>query len=86
MSALEDIAGRATELLVRSGATRVTLAMREGRPEREIVASLSEKPADVCVIARRSDWVEDSRTGPRSVGHVARFVLDHAPCAVLLLR
>jgi len=24
--------------------------------------------------------------GPKSVGHVARFVLDHAPCPVLLLR
>jgi Arsenical pump membrane protein len=25
-------------------------------------------------------------SGPKSVGHVARFVLDHAPCAVLLVR
>jgi nucleotide-binding universal stress UspA family protein len=24
--------------------------------------------------------------GPESVGHIARFVLDHAPCDVLLLR
>jgi nucleotide-binding universal stress UspA family protein len=24
--------------------------------------------------------------GPASVGHTARFVLDHAPCDVLLLR
>ena len=24
--------------------------------------------------------------GPKSVGHVARFVLDHAPCPVLLAR
>jgi nucleotide-binding universal stress UspA family protein len=23
---------------------------------------------------------------PRSVGHTARFVLDHAPCPVLVLR
>jgi arsenical pump membrane protein len=27
-----------------------------------------------------------SAIGPKSVGHVARFVLDHAPCPVLLLR
>ena len=24
--------------------------------------------------------------GPASVGHTARFILDHAPCPVLLLR
>jgi hypothetical protein len=24
--------------------------------------------------------------GPKSIGHVARFVLDHAPCPVLLVR
>jgi nucleotide-binding universal stress UspA family protein len=26
------------------------------------------------------------RIGPASVGHTARFVLDHAPCDVLLVR
>ena len=26
------------------------------------------------------------RLGPASVGHTARFVIDHAPCDVLLLR
>jgi hypothetical protein len=24
--------------------------------------------------------------GPRSLGHTARFVVDHSPCPVLLLR
>ncbi|GAC1656538.1 MAG: hypothetical protein NVS4B12_29030 [Ktedonobacteraceae bacterium] len=24
--------------------------------------------------------------GPKSVGHIARFVVDHAPCPVLLVR
>jgi hypothetical protein len=27
-----------------------------------------------------------SRSEPKSVGHTARFVLDHAPCPVLLVR
>jgi nucleotide-binding universal stress UspA family protein len=24
--------------------------------------------------------------GPASIGHVARFIIDHAPCDVLVLR
>jgi nucleotide-binding universal stress UspA family protein len=82
----DQIRQRAMELLSSCGASEVTLALREGRPERAIVTHLEENAADLCVIARRSDWVEAAVMGPKSVGHVARFVTDHAPCAVLLLR
>jgi nucleotide-binding universal stress UspA family protein len=84
--AVEAVAERAAQALGRGGARKVTLTTLEGRPEREIVARLQDSRADVCVIARRPDWQETASSGPRSVGHVARFVLDHAPCAVLLLR
>jgi len=59
---------------------------REGRPEREIVNFAAEWHADLIVICPRSPQNDGPVLGPRSVGHVARFVLDHAPCAVLLVR
>jgi nucleotide-binding universal stress UspA family protein len=59
---------------------------REGRPEREIVNFAAEWNADLIVICPRSPQSGGPALGPKSVGHVARFVLDHAPCAVLLAR
>ncbi len=59
---------------------------REGRPEHEIVQYASKWNADVIVICPRSPAFGGPALGPKSVGHVARFVLDHAPCPVLLLR
>jgi len=37
---------------------------------------------DVLVVARDGDR---SRLGPRSLGHATRFIVDHAPCAVMLV-
>lgn len=62
------------------------LLRREGRPEREIVNVAAEWLADLIVICPRSHYGGKAEIGPRSVGHVARFVLDHAPCPVLLVR
>lgn len=59
---------------------------REGRPEREIVQCAAEWGADMIVISPRSPNTPGPPLGPKSVGHVARFVLDHAPCPVLLVR
>jgi nucleotide-binding universal stress UspA family protein len=59
---------------------------REGRPEREIVNKAAEWQADVVVICARAEYGQKADLGPRSIGHVARFVLDHAPCPVLLIR
>ncbi|GAA4690781.1 hypothetical protein GCM10023263_29200 [Phytohabitans rumicis] len=55
-------------------------AARQGRPEREVVAACAG--ADLLVLARDGDH---SRLGPRSIGPHTRFVLDHAPCRVLLV-
>jgi nucleotide-binding universal stress UspA family protein len=59
---------------------------REGRPEREIVNCAAEWGADLIVLCPRSPQHGGPALGPKSVGHVARFVLDHAPCPVLLVR
>jgi nucleotide-binding universal stress UspA family protein len=59
---------------------------REGRPEREIVNAAADWEADLIIICPRAEYRDKHKIGPKSVGHVARFVLDHAPCPVLLVR
>jgi nucleotide-binding universal stress UspA family protein len=54
--------------------------LREGRVEREVTAAAAD--ADVLVLARDGDL---SRLGPRSLDRHTRFVVDHAPCRVLLV-
>jgi nucleotide-binding universal stress UspA family protein len=53
---------------------------RRGRVEREVVAATVDM--DILVLARDGD---DERLGPRSLGPATRFVIDHAPCRVLLI-
>lgn len=59
---------------------------RQGRPEREIVNVAAEWQADLVIVDARAEYDGKPAIGPKSVGHVARFVLDHAPCPVLLVR
>ena len=66
----------AAELL---GHSAEQVALR-GRTEREGVAAAAR--ADLLVMSRDGDR---SRPGPKSVGHAARFVLDHVTCRVLLV-
>jgi nucleotide-binding universal stress UspA family protein len=53
---------------------------RHGHPEREVVTAAAD--ADLLIVARDGD---QSRLGPKSLGKEARFVVDHAPCPVLLI-
>jgi nucleotide-binding universal stress UspA family protein len=53
---------------------------RRGRVEREVVAAAAG--ARLLVLARDGD---QRALGPRSLGPASRFVVDHAPCAVLLI-
>jgi nucleotide-binding universal stress UspA family protein len=53
---------------------------RRGRVEHEVVAACAGM--DVLVVARDGDA---GRAGPRSLGPAGRFVVDHAPCRVLLV-
>jgi nucleotide-binding universal stress UspA family protein len=66
-----------------AGAATIT---REGRPELEIVNLAAEWSADLVILCSRAAYQSRDKIGPKSVGHVARFVVDHAPCPVLLLR
>lgn len=59
---------------------------KQGRPEREIVNTAAEWRADLVIICPRAEYGGKPTLGPKSVGHVARFVLDQAPCPVLLVR
>ena len=60
--------------------------LERGRPERVIVSVAAEIDADVVVLCARESPQAHPKQGPPSVGHVARFVVDHAPTRVLLLR
>ncbi|MFJ3772540.1 universal stress protein [Streptomyces sp. NPDC090075] len=57
-----------------------TRVERTGRVEREVVAAA--EGAGLLIVARDGDR---SRLGPHSLGKAARFVVDHAPCPVLLV-
>jgi nucleotide-binding universal stress UspA family protein len=59
---------------------------RQGRPEREIVNVAAEWRADLVIVCSRAIYGGTPHIGPKSVGHVARFVIDHAPCPVFLVR
>ena len=57
-----------------------TLDARSGRTGREVVAAA--EGADLLALARDA---ERANRGPRTLGPTARYVVDHAPCAVLLI-
>jgi nucleotide-binding universal stress UspA family protein len=67
-----------TAARARLGRSAETL-QRSGRVEREVVAAAAG--FDLLLVARDGE----GRPGPRSLGPAARFVVDHAPCAVLLV-
>jgi nucleotide-binding universal stress UspA family protein len=67
---LDDAARR----LERPDARRVVTA---GRPEAVVIDAARD--ADLLVVAR-----DTRHPGPRSFGHATRFVVDHAPCLLLL--
>jgi nucleotide-binding universal stress UspA family protein len=56
-----------------------------GRPEQEIVAAAARLKVDAVILCPRPR-TGPTEPGPRSVGHVARFVVDHSPVPVLLIR
>lgn len=84
-AAIDDATRAAAQALLdaaraRLGNRPVRTVVRTGRPEREAVAACAD--ADLLILARDGD---SSRLGPHSLGHHTRFVVDHAPCSVLLI-
>lgn len=90
ITAAEEVGGRAAldEALAEAQAAHVAAEARleSGKPEQVIVAVAREVDAALVAIRAREHAEGRPFIGPGSVGHVARFVLDHAPCDVLLLR
>jgi nucleotide-binding universal stress UspA family protein len=76
--AASDLLAAASQRLGRTG---TELVHRRGRVEREVVSAVANG-VDLLVAARDGDR---SRLGPHSLGPATRFVVDHAPCAVLLV-
>jgi nucleotide-binding universal stress UspA family protein len=81
---LEELAAASAQQLLRAAAERLgrpcTRLERSGRIEREVVAAA--EGADLLILARDGDR---TRLGPRSLSPATRFVVDHAPCPVLLV-
>lgn len=81
---LEGLAGASAQQLLQAAAERLrrpcTRMERTGRIEREVVAAA--EGAGLLILARDGDR---TRLGPKSLGPASRFVLDHAPCPVLLV-
>lgn len=69
--------------LLRAAAERLgrpcTRLHRSGHVEREVVAAAED--ADLLILVRDGD---PGHRGPKSLGRAGRFVVDHAPCPVLL--
>jgi nucleotide-binding universal stress UspA family protein len=90
IDAEEEAAGRSalTEALAEAQGVGVYVETRleRGTPEQVIVAVAREVHAALVAIGARDHVAGHPFVGPASVGHVAHFVLDHAPCDVLLLR
>ena len=81
---LEQLAATSAQELLDAAAARLgrscTRWQRAGRPEREVVAAADG--AELLIIARDGDL---THLGPKSLGPVSRFVVDHAPCPVLVV-
>ena len=55
------------------------LEARRGHPERELLRACAD--ADLLLLARD----REPRLGPKSLSHETRFIVDHSPCAVMLI-
>jgi nucleotide-binding universal stress UspA family protein len=83
-SRLEEMAAVSAGELLAAAADRLGRPCErldvQGRAERAVVAASAQ--ADLLIVARDGDR---SRLGPKSLGKTTRFVVDHAPCPVLLV-
>jgi nucleotide-binding universal stress UspA family protein len=81
--ALQAIAADEAQELLTAAQARLGLrsdtVARRGRVEHEVVAAC--RGADLLVLARDGS----DQPGPKSLGPRTRFVVDHAPCPVLLV-
>jgi nucleotide-binding universal stress UspA family protein len=72
--------------VARRAGLKAEASIQEGRPGEKIVQLAAATKAALIVIAANEGAAGHPRLGPASLGHTARFVIDHAPCDVLLVR
>lgn len=81
---LQELSQEAAQQLLDQAAERLgrvaTVRLETGFPERVVTALADE--VDYLIVGRDGDR---SRLGPHSLGRHTRFVIDHAPCRVLLI-
>ncbi|MET9426073.1 universal stress protein [Streptomyces sp. NPDC006540] len=81
---LEHLAAASADQLLADAGQRLSRPCirreRTGRVKREVVAAV--EGADLLILARDGDR---THLGPRSLGPASRFIVDHAPCPVLLV-
>jgi nucleotide-binding universal stress UspA family protein len=65
---------------------RVHVHRERGDPAEMVTANARTLDCQLVVIRAREGAEGRPQLGPASIGHTARYVLDHAPCDVLLVR
>jgi nucleotide-binding universal stress UspA family protein len=65
---------------------RFQTELLHGKPEQLIIKMAQDWTCQLIAIQASQGTQGWPQIGPESVGHIARFVLDHAACDVLLLR
>jgi nucleotide-binding universal stress UspA family protein len=90
LHAAEESAGKAalveTQEAVQAVGFTTSTSLVWGRPEAVILQIAEDEKVSLISMWAREGAGGHPHIGPASVGHTARFVLDHAPCDVLLLR
>ena len=90
LKAADNVSGRAAIEEAMAAAAQAGISaearIQEGNPGEIIVKVAREMAADLVVIRAREGATGHPMIGPASVGHTARFVIDHAPCDVILVR
>ena len=81
---VQDFAAATAHKLLQDAAARLarrcTTVQRTGRVETEVIAAADG--AELIVLARDGDC---SHLGPHSLSHASHYIVDHAPCPVLLV-
>jgi nucleotide-binding universal stress UspA family protein len=81
---VEDLAAATARKLLQDAAARFSrrcrTVERTGRVETEVIAAA--EGAELLVLARDGDC---SHLGPHSLSHASHYIVDHAPCPVLLV-
>jgi len=78
---LEESVGEARRLGLNS-----TTRLERGRPEQVLVSMAKELGAQMIVLLAHENPRAHPLQGPPSVGHTARFIIDHALADVMVLR